>query len=909
MSNLILTKLHRPTLPPNRIPRPYLIDRLNEGLQSGRRITLVSAPAGFGKTTCISEWVESLAIPVTWLSLDPADDDPGRFFTYLIAALQVMDRGSGSETPGLLKTGSVPSSNSISAVLINDIIEADTPFMLVMDDLHVIKNGIILQVLEDIVSKPPPKFYLVMISRDDPPLPLARLRANNQLTEIRAGDLRFTVDETAEFLKRMAHLELSGEDVAALEERTEGWVASLQLAMLAMKGRSNVSSFINAFAGSHVYVADYLVEEVLSQQPEDMQTFLMKTSILERMNAGLCEAITGKKDGQEVLESLLQSNMFVIPLDDERRWFRYHHLFRDLLQSNLRRALPPEEIDELHARAVAWYEQNGFLREAVNHALAAKDFERAAPLIDQVAHEILYTGQVSTLRRWLEALPETIYRAHPQLRFYELWVDILQARIKLSDPDVRESISMLKSLPSSPENDRLRGELMAVACRAMVLSGEVSQGIQVAQEALAYLPEKDLASRARVHSALLTAYWFEGQEEKAESGYEDCLREAIAAGDLRLAAHTMMAQGLIQRDYGRLHDAARTFRPIIDLGNREGVDPNKIEGLHKTFYPAGQGHIGLGSIHLEWNDLDTSEQHLRRGIDLCRRGGLDGVFVGRVQMSRLLQARGDLERAIRELPSLSRSSQRVDAFQIAERQIRISLAGGDTDGASRWAEPLIKIINTEPAAAPLPSLFLEMIQAVIVRVYLAQGELIRASALLDRLQASAEQGGRMARLIEVHLLRALLAQKEHHGSVGPDAIVEFEHALELAEPEGFALLFLEEGSALIPLLNAILDRKMAPKPPKQYARTLLRALRKYGKPAIVVPSGEAVGLVESLTPREMEVLQLIAAGDSNQAIAEKLVITVRTVKKHISNIYGKMGVSNRTRAVARAREFGLLLED
>jgi LuxR family maltose regulon positive regulatory protein len=909
MSNLLLTKLHPPALPPARVPRPHLIEHLNDGLQSGRQITLVSAPAGFGKSTCVSEWVGSLETPFTWLSLDPADDDPGRFFAYFIAALRVVNGSLGQETEALLKSGQVPSSEFISFTLINEILEWGTPFVLVLDDLHVIQDPIILQVLENLVSNPPPKLHLVMLSRDDPPLPIARLRAKNQLTEIRVRELRFSLEETAEFLKRMGGIELSKEDVEALEERTEGWVASLQLAMLAIKGRGDVSAFLKAFTGSHVYVADYLVEEVLNRQTEDMQTFLMKTSILERMNAGLCEAVTGEAECEAVLERLVQRNMFVIPLDDERRWFRYHHLFADLLQSNLRKALPAEEIDELHAKAMAWFEQNDFLIEAVHHALVAKEFDRVAPLIDQVAHPIVFAGQVSTLGAWLEALPEETSRAHPRLSFYRLWTNMLQARVDLSDPGIQEKISKLRSLPTSPENDRLRGELMAVACRATILSGRVTEGIHLAQEALAYLGKDDRASRARVYSALSAAYWFEGQEEKAQAAYEECLRDAIAAGDLRLASSTMMVQGLIQREYGRLHEAARTFQAILDLKDRAGVTSAEIKGAHKKFLPAGLGYVGLGNIHLEWNDLETAEGTLKRGIDLCLRGGLDGVFVGGVQMSRLLQAKGDLEGAARELQSLSGISQRVDSFRIPERQIQIHLAKGDIEGASRWAEPLIEIVNRDPARVPLPFLFLEMIQAIVVRVYLAQEEVAKASALLDTIQATAKQGGRLARMIEVHLLRSLASLKQDQVRVTAKAIQSFEHALELAEPEGFTLVFLEEGPALIPLLHAIIDRKTSSKPLEQCARKLLEALRGYGKPGAAPPSGDAPGLVESLTPREMEVLQLIAAGDSNQAIAEKLVITVRTVKKHTSNIYGKLNASSRTQAVALARNLGLLPTD
>ncbi len=529
--------------------------------------------------------------------------------------------------------------------------------------------------------------------------------------------------------------------------------------------------------------------------------------------------------------------------------------------------------------------------------------------MEGAARTMIFTGRVNMLRDWLEAIPEESFHHHPRLTFYFFWINLMQEKADLSDRAIQEQEDLLKALPSSPENDQLRGELMAVVCRAMVLSGRTSRGIRLAQEALAYLSEGDLASRASANSALAIAYGLEGRAEEAESAYRECLPQAIAAGDYRLAAHTTMARALIQGHYGQLHEAARSFQVIIDMGDQAGAVAANNVRADERFFPAGQGYIGLASIHLERNDLETAENYLKQGMELCRRGGLDGIFLGRMFMSRLRQAKGDLEGALEEIQLAKQAFRRADDFQIAARQIQIRLAMGDIEGAARWAGPLVEMLSSDKATLRLPLLFLEVVEAIVSRVFLAQGETGKALQVLEKLQATAEPGRRFARLIEVYLLRALAYQKQGQENVTPETLDCIEHALELAEPEGYILSFLEEGPALIPLLHAIVNHQATPTRLRKYAQKLLDAFGEIGQPAALRPPGEAAGLVEPLTPREMEVLALIAAGDANQTIADKLVITVRTVKKHTSNIFGKLNVDNRTQAAARARELGLLPTD
>jgi len=904
--SLLSTKLYIPPARENIIERPRLAEKLLSGMDRPGCFGLISGPAGFGKTTLLSEVVKQFEKPVAWVSLDEGDNDYPRFWTYLIKACQSILDGLGESALDLLDAPQPLPDDTVPTILINDFVTHSETVVLVLDDYHEIQNQSIHNSLLFLLDHLPDNLYIVISTRIDPPWPLARYRVRNRLIEIRAQDLRFSIEEATEFLNRTMHLDLSSDDVAALEERTEGWIAGLQLAALSMQRRDDISAFVKAFTGSHIYVAEYLVEEVLQRQPEEMQTFLLQTSMLKRMNADLCEAVTGCQDGQVILQELHRENIFVISLDNEGRWFRYHHLFADLLNARLRQSCSAEEIATLQLRATDWFEQNGYVSEAVNSALAAKDFERAVELVQKSARDLIFTGRLNILNNWLEVFPDATFDAHPGLAFYQFWVDVLQNKADLSAKAIHEKEDLLKSLPSSPENDRLRGELMAVVCRAIALSGRTSDGIRLGQDALVYLPADELAARARVNSALATAHDLEGQAEIAESLYQESFTQAIAAGEYRLAAHTLMVKGLIQINCGHLHEAAKTYQTIVDMvpaNLSKGASESSVKNK-KVFLPVGQGYIGLGCVHLEWNDLDAAENYLQRGMDLCRKGGLDGIFIGKMHMSRLHQARGDLSGAQNEI-EMSQQMPEVGTFDLVTRQIQIALAEGNVDHAQRLAAPLAKMLSSNDVARP-PLIFLESTGTILARVYLAQGEVEKTFQVLDELEAKAEPGARPGRLIEVHLIRALAYHKQNGMSLIPDAVESLVRALELAEPQGHVLSFLEKGPELIPLLKAVAVQRSTPERIRKYAQRLLEAFDEIGKSPISQPTIEANGLVEQLTPREMEVLELLAIGDSNQEIADKLVITIRTVKKHTGNIYGKLNVNSRIQAVTRARELGLL---
>ena len=903
-ANLLATKLHRPSLPAQWVERPYLTQRLAEGLGLNRQLTLVSAPAGFGKTTCICEWLNTLDDwPVTWLSLDAADDDPGRFFTYLVAALQKIEPNLGQTIASILHSGQLPPGDVVSATLINDILAVNGRFLLVLDDFHVIRDSLILQVVEDIVTNFPPSLHLVLITREDPPLPLARLRANNRLTEIRARDLRFTDPDVDRFFNEVMDIALSQADTVALKEKTEGWIVGLQLAAIAMQSRlarpehRDVTTFVQEFTGSHLYVAEYLLEEVLKQQPEEVQTFLRHTAILDRLSAGLCDAVTNRQDGRAMLTTLHRANLFVMPLDAEGQWYRYHHLFADLLRARLPQRLSKEKVNELHLRAALWYEQNGFISDAIKHGLVAQAEEKVAALVEQEARAMMFSGQANTLRSWLTALPEATFQTHPRLNIYRLWIDLMQEKLDLSAQALRQKEAMLHTLPPTPENEQLRVELTAVLCRFVAFSGDTTRAIRLADEALASLPKSETALRARAHSALAVAHWIEGNRENARQAYDQCMTLAQASDNYTLAAHATMMLAMSQTDYGQLHQAARTYQSIIEMGE---------QAKQKLFFPAGQGYIGLAGIHQEWNELETAASYLEQGMDLCRRGGLAGLSAGYALRARLRQAQGDLLAAAAELDSLGQTG--VDPTGMA-RRILLSIAMGDLDEAARRARPWLGVLNAEPASGSPPLLIAEIIKVTLARLFFAQGDLAHARHLLNEVAATAVPDQRYGRLIEVYLLQALIHQAQNEGKMTTAAIEAFRQALELAQPEGYVLLFLEAGTAVIPLLQAVIKQRETPAPLKAYAQQLLDACHEHGQSGSPSPPGAAAELVENLTPREMEVLQLVAAGDSNQAIADKLVITVRTVKKHITNILGKLSVDNRTQAAARARELGLITSD
>ena len=833
--------------------------------------------------------------------LTPIDNDSVRFLTYLIAAVATVWPGFGSTPLTLLRSPQPPAAPTILAHLIQELGALEAPLALVLDDYHLITAQPVHDDLAYLLDHWPAPLRLVILTRADPPLSLARLRARDQLAEIRAVDLRFTNEEATAFLNQIMGLKLSTEDVAALEAHTEGWIAGLQLAALSMQGRSDIAAFVRAFTGSQVYIAEYLVEEILQRQPEETQAFLLQTSILERLNAGLCEAVTGCENGQSLLTALHRANLFLVPLDDEQHWYRYHHLFADLLAFRLRQALTASAIQKLHCRASAWLAQNDLLDEAIQHALVGNDYERAIVLVGQVARTMMFTGRVNDLRKWLDALPEESFDSHLFLKIYRMWIDLLQGKTDLSEPGLLQMEMMLRSLPASPENDTLLKEMIVILSHWVALAGNISRAINLSQEALAFLPEGDHASRARVFSALAIAYGSEGDVQKADTAFRECIRLANASANYTLAAHTMMRAGIWLGYYGRLHDSARLYQSIIDMGAQAG---------QKVFFPAGQGLIGLASVYLEWNDLEFARKALQQGMELCSQAGLDGVFAGWILKSRLRQARGDLAGALEELQALEQAFPRSDTFSLTIRQIQVHLAMGNTDRASQLALPLTSWLDLEAEHVPTrpPVVVVEIVELILSRVYLAQGEIEKALDGLKKLQATAEPGGRFGHLIEMFLLRSLALQKQGQRDMPAVAIESLAQALALAEPEGYSLLFTEAGREIVPLLKGVMKGPARPDRVKKYARRLLNIVSRDEKSTVspIEGSRPADELIEPLTDRELAVLRLIADGLKYEEIAGRLYISLNTVRTYVKGIYGKLEVNNRSQAIAQAHQHKLI---
>ncbi len=885
------------------ITRHRLTQKLEEGRRAGKSLALISSSAGSGKTSLLIEWGSHSQSAFAWFSIDDGDNEPARFWIYLISALQRTLPGVGQAAAQLLASSPSVPAQTVLTSLINELIVRPEPLVLVLDDYHTISNPDIHNGITFLSEHLPAHVGLAISTRADPPLPVFRLRAHNLLTEIREADLRFTTQEAQQFFKEGMGLDLSVDEIKALENRTEGWIAGLQLAALALQSSppSGRLELIEHFGGSHEFILEYLVEEVLAHQSRAVQDFLIRTAILDRLCAALCDAVLLSESGsQTILEYLEHSNLFTFSLDSEHHWFRYHRLFADLLASRLNSMIPEAEIIALHTRAGGWLAQNGFTDEAVKHAFALRDYEMAADFIEPSARQMIFSGQVNQLKGWLDSLPDLVLKAHLQLNIFRAWIKYIQGECELLEGNLKETDQLVSNLPPTPENERIKVEYAVMMCRFVALAGNSARAIAMADEALRHLPEPDLASRARVYSALAIAYGTQGQFEQAEAAYRKCFEMAKAAGYYSLLAHTTMIKAAGQSSYGKLRGPASDLQAVLDLVAKTG---------QRAFFPSGQAYIGLASIYLEWNDLQTAQEYLEKGMELCRQGGLDGVFYGLVFRSRLRQAHHDLMGAVEDLRQAEEIVKRKDYMTIA-RLVQLAIASRDSAKLEKIAAELRPIFL--PGGPSIPLLFAEVLKVSLVRILLAQGNFAAALQWMDEIESTAEAGGRFGRLIEVHLLRALALQRQNYGKMTPDALRNIRISLELAEPEGYVRLYLEEGPEVAALLKAAAGEAAWPGPLKQYVFRLLDALAAEGiRPPDKLESGpgsipDQASLVEPLSKREVDILKLICEGLSNQEIADRLVITLYTVKKHSSNIFGKLGVSSRTQAAVRARHLGLV---
>jgi LuxR family maltose regulon positive regulatory protein len=878
---LLQSKSYVPPIRPEFVSRPRLIEWLNAGLH--RKLTLVSAPAGFGKTTLLSDWLRQADRPVAWLSLDEGDNDPMRFLAYLLAALRRMDPEIGQTAETMLKAPQPPPLEPLVASLSNEIAGTKQRFILVLDDYHLIEAAPVHETVSFLLDQkpaPPGGLHLVVATRADPPLPIARLRARGQLNGLHAADLRFTAEEAATFFNREMGLDLSVEDVAALEERTEGWIAGLQMAAVSLRGRADAAAFVRAFAGSHRYIMDYLGDEVLRQQPAQVRQFLLQTAILDRLTAPLCDAVTEgaglglePEGSQAMLEHLESNGLFTIPLDDGRCWYRYHQLFADLLRHRLRQE-KPDLVHRLHRRASEWYQAKELYPDAVNHSLAAGDEERAVGLIAWKGWAMLVRGEMRELLGWLDSLPQDLVSSQPQLAVQRAWAQALSGQWD----GVEQSLAQIG-------DGHVPGEVAALQAYMASVQGDVPRTMALCRQAAETLPEGKWFSRSFVALSLGIAHYAGGQPAAAGKALREAIELYRTIGLDYMVQAAMMELGLVLEMAGSLHEAAETFRRALELAPGQDIRPVPI---------AGMAYVGLAKVHYEWNNLDRALQSARKAVELTELGGFTSTLLsGYARLAEVCLARGDLMAASQALEKADRLVQQrhypAIAGALAKLRVRSWLVRRDLEAASRWLE------DHPPGTGDVPDFAQELEQLAAVRALLALGQPGRALALLRRLQGAAEEAGRVWSLIEILVLQAGALQAE-----GKDdqALSTLGRALFLAEPEGYVRTFFDEGEPVVRLLRQALTQGIAP----HYVSKLLAD---FGESAQATPPA-AQALIEPLTERELEVLHLIATGLSNREIAQELVVAVSTVKTHINHIYGKLDVKSRIKAVTKAQALDLL---
>jgi LuxR family transcriptional regulator, maltose regulon positive regulatory protein len=895
-SPLLETKLYRPRSPRGLVPRPRLGSRLD--LVTASKLTLISAPAGFGKTTLLADWLTARAFPETslaWLSLDRDDNHPSTFWTYLIAALRTAAPEVGAGALALLHAAQPPPIHTTLTTLLNDVDALDREIVLVLDDYHVIDAAAVQEGMTFLLDHLPSRLHLVIVTRADPALPLARLRASGELVEARAAELRFTADEASAYLNGAMGLQLTASNVAALEARTEGWIAALQLAALSMRGRDDVTGFIAGFAGDDRYVVDYLVEEVVQRQSAVVQDFLLHTCILGRLSGALCDAVTGQADGKAMLEDLDRANLFLVPLDDRRQWYRYHHLFADVLRARLLDE-QPDQIPGLHRRASAWCERNGERSVAITHALAAEDFGRAAELVERAIPAMRRDRQETTARAWMELLPDELVRSRPVLA-------VSYAGAMLTDGDldgVEERLADAERWfggPDAPAGQmvvvddqafRRLPALIAVYRAAIALvRGDVTATIGFARRSLDLVDDDDHLGRGAAAGLLGLASWASGDLDAGDRSYTQCMASLRQAGHVADTFGCAVALADIRITQGRPRAAMRTYEQTLQLA---------AAPAGPVLRGTADMYVGMSQIHRERNELVAATRYLVDSQELGEHIGLpQNLYRSRVAMARIREAEGDLAAAVDLLDDAARLY--VGDFfpnvrPVAAMKARVLARRGDLGAALAWVADQGLSVDDDL------SYLREFEHITLARILQAQYDRDRtelcidqATELLIRLLAAAEAGGRTGSVIEILVLLALSHQLQGHTHVG---VVPLERALALAEPEEYVRIFVDEGAAMAALLAATKTGTAS------YVRRLLIAFSEPGHTRSIRPK-----LIDPLSERELDILRLLGTELTGPQIARELVVSLNTVRTHTKNIYAKLAVNNRRAAVRRGEELNL----
>jgi len=913
--SLIRTKIRLPFIRPGLVSRPRLQEQIAQGLRGP--LTIIIAPAGYGKTTLTAPSVVSVGIPVAWLSLDKNDNQEGSFLNYLVAAIQEADNTIGNEAAQLLAARQPVPPESVLTSLINELDITGMELILVLDDYQFINSQAVHEEVSFLLDHLPHTLHLLIAARSDPLLPLARLRARGQMAELRAADLRFTETEAAQFLNDVMGLHLDAESVAMFEKRTEGWIAGLQMAALSMQNRKDVHSFIEGFSGTNRYILDYLLEEVLARQSPEIQRFLLYTSVLERLTAPLCNAVmlsdeesTNEENDQTFqsegvvlgsaisnLEYLEQVNLFLVPLDDERIWYRYHHLFADLLRAQLQKVLDAEDIAKLHIRAAEWHGQNGSILEAIHHAALASEPEMVERFIIQNYMELVSRGEMSGMRFWIGKLDRELVYSRPWLCIYEAyshsWFGELDEAALLLD----EAEKRIQSPTSAPDIQSIRGHLIYVKSRVTAMRGDIRQAIKFCLEARKLIPADNVALQLDTRITLGYEYFLSGDYANASQILNETIRIGTTVGAIinTVAASCVMARLYVNQ--GLLHKAYDSYQTAAQLIPN---DDNQHLGARSLV------EIGIADLLCEWNDLDAALVHMNEGLKLISMWEkADDLVLAYITLARIHQAQANKDKATEAVEKAihlvrTRGVFSEARYQVEYAQVKLLLSQGDLHSVNRWAVSQKERLSSDDIAG----FENELIYISLARVMIVGNQPDEAMRLLSHLEKNAQTGGRKGRLIEIMLLKALSLQKMGDTK---KAFIALTESLTLAEPEGYVRIFLDEDRPMRMLLTQWLTDCQS-NPLANFAKLLLSQFdaETYLVEMVQEKDSPASSLIEPLSQRELEVLNLMALGLTNKKIAEQLIVAPGTIKAHAASIYRKLDVANRTEAVARARQLDIL---
>ncbi len=895
MSTPVLkTKLFITKPSPGLVKRERIIEKMNTGL--AQNLILILAPAGFGKSTILSEWADTGTIETAWLSIDEADNDLKRFFSYLIMAVQEIDTSIGEDVVPALQLSDSPPMEYLLTLWINDLADHQGDVALVLDDYHLIENDAIHKGLQFLVEHAPRNFHLIVASRVTPPFPLARLRGRGQVTEIRVHDLRFSIEEAKVYLHERMNLDLSEPQIQAIHERTEGWITGLHLAALSIQNIDDKEAFISKFSGSHQYVLDYLVGEVLSQQPEEIRTVLLRTSILGQFNAALCDAVVETKQGRELLRRIRDAQLFLIPLDEQGEWYRYHHLFADFLYQRLTEQ-ELKSIPDLHIRASQWLESNNFLPDAIRHAIKGQDYTRAAALIERIGPEMMMQNRFDQLARWLEAIPEEVVFRWPWLCIIWGWMNDRWGQFDIGEKYLSQAENSLeeddRELPEK-EEQIIRGQVAAIRALYALKQGKIDESIHQSNLALEFIPP-GYFNRGVAWFSLGWAKSSLGDLAGAQAAYEEGYKDSVAANNRILAQVIVMGLGNLYHLQGRLHRAADTFREAIEY---------RYESSQLRIPYASTASINLGRILLEWNMTEEALACIHDGLEIATNSKIvDAIAQGHAVEVEIQLARGDLEGAKSACDRADQMRRTIPYLEPVTITRTLSSRANCLLAKGEISEALKTLRDGGLSADEEPEYHSEFKPRILARALIHSGRhassqlvIAEAQSLLRKVQAKAEANGFTYHLIEALKLQALAFAAEGNED---DALRVLEKALSLAEPENYVQMFVIEGEPMEELLRTLDGKGVM----HDYTRSLLTVFQGLSETGSGIPTKQ---LVEPLSQRELEVLALLQSELTGPEISDTLVISLNTLRTHTKNIYAKLEVNNRRAAVQKAREFHLI---